>query len=128
MKTLARFSPALLAGALIALMLIPGDAQGIGAVCDVEVTADAVDLALDFVPCINVVKDVVALGLGVNPVTGDPLSERDAAFLIAWIVLPGMFRMARASWPWRSGDKLTPLPEAPENAEELPVIVEQAAA
>jgi hypothetical protein len=59
------------------------------------VSVDAVDLALDFVPGVCVVKDLLSLGLGVNLITGDPVTSMDAATLIGWLLFPAAMRRAR---------------------------------
>lgn len=80
---------------------VPGDATR----CDEDetlATADAVDLALDFVPGVNTVKDLLCLGLGVNPVTGDKVNDFETMLLVSCIVAPwATRRAARAIEPHR---------------------------
>lgn len=57
-------------------------------------TVEAVDIALDFVPCVNTVKDLLCLGLGVNPVTGERVDEAEAAMLVGWLMIPWAARRA----------------------------------
>lgn len=81
---------------------VPSDAPR----CETEETlaaADAVDLALDFVPRVNTVKDLLCLGLGVNPVTGDPVNDFETMLLVGCMVGPWATRRAvRAMAPHRS--------------------------
>lgn len=77
------------------LLLIPGDHTPVKATAPATVSVDAVDLALDFVPGVCVVKDLLSLGLGVNLITGDPITSMDAAALIGWLLFPHAIRRTR---------------------------------
>lgn len=67
-------------------------------------TAEAVDIALDFVPGVNVVKDLLCLSLGVNPVTGESVGDRETALLVGCIVFPyASRRAAKAIEPHKAG-------------------------
>ena len=55
---------------------------------------EAVDIALDFVPCVNTVKDLLCVGLGMNPVTGERVDEAEAAMLVGWLMAPWAARRA----------------------------------
>lgn len=57
-------------------------------------TAECVDIALDFVPGVNVVKDLLSVGLGVNPVTGEAVDNAETALLLSLIVFPWATRRA----------------------------------
>jgi hypothetical protein len=78
---------------ILGLYFIPGepaDAQHAEPMAAIE----AVDIALDFVPGVNTVKDLLCLGLGVNPVTGERVGEAEAAMLVGWLMIPWAARRA----------------------------------
>ena len=57
-------------------------------------TAECVDIALDFVPGVNVVKDLLSVSLGINPVTGEAVDNAETAFLVSLILFPWATRRA----------------------------------
>jgi hypothetical protein len=93
-------------GLVVFLLLIPGDMSQAKTCAPAAVSADAVDLALDFVPGVCVVKDLLALGLGVNLVTGDPVTSMDAATLIGWLLFPAVMRRGRERFEKSEGLRL----------------------
>lgn len=78
---------------LLALFFIPGETTT-AETCESLAAVDAVDIALDFVPGVNTVKDLLCLGLGVNPVTGERVDETEAAMLVGWLMIPWAARRA----------------------------------
>lgn len=75
------------------LLLIPGDNSLPVSIEPACLSADDVDLALDFVPGIWMVKDLLSLGLGINLVTGDPMTDMDTVTLVAWLLFPNAWRL-----------------------------------
>jgi hypothetical protein len=51
----------------------------------------AADLATDFTPGISLAKDIISLMTGVNPVTGEVLSDTERALIAATMVMPTAF-------------------------------------
>lgn len=78
---------------VLGLWFIPG-AQSPDEAGEPMAAVEAVDIALDFVPCVNTVKDLLCLGLGVNPVTGERVDEAEAAMLVGWLMIPWAARRA----------------------------------
>lgn len=72
--------------------LLPGASTPTTETC--LATAECVDIALDFVPGVNVVKDLLSVGLGVNPVTGEAVDNAETALLLSLIVFPWATRRA----------------------------------
>jgi hypothetical protein len=65
-------------------------------------TIDAVDIALDFVPGINIAKDLICIGMGTNPVTGDEVGESETTLLVGTLIFPwAASRLSRAVSPRR---------------------------
>jgi hypothetical protein len=78
---------------ILGLVFIPGETPD-NDTCEPMAAVEAVDIALDFVPGVNTVKDLLCLGLGVNPVTGERVNEAEAAMLVGWLMVPWAARRA----------------------------------
>lgn len=87
---------------ILGLVFIPGETPEQDT-CESLAAVDAVDIALDFVPGVNTVKDLLCLGLGVNPVTGERVNETEAAMLVGWLMVPWAARRAHAAAGPRPG-------------------------
>jgi hypothetical protein len=84
---------------ILGLVFIPGENAGAG-MEESMAAVEAVDIALDFVPGVNTVKDLLCLGLGVNPVTGERVNETEAAMLVGWLMIPwAARRVSQAAGP-----------------------------
>ena len=78
---------------ILGLVFIPGETPD-HQTCEPMAAVEAVDIALDFVPGVNTVKDLLCVGLGVNPVTGERVDEAEAAMLVGWLMVPWAARRA----------------------------------
>lgn len=87
---------------ILGLVFIPGEASSTAGE-EPMAAIEAVDIALDFVPGVNTVKDLLCLGLGVNPVTGERVDEAEAAMLVGWLMVPWAARRAQQAAGPRPG-------------------------
>lgn len=56
-----------------------------------EMALKITDTVLDFVPGISLVKDIVSLTTGVNPITGETLSATELSFIAVGLFVPSAF-------------------------------------